>query len=93
MVEAVGSHESGWSGSDDAYFLAVAFGLFYTYVVLLECVFGNGALVLAVGCRFVFNEIEHASLLAQRRTDASGELGEVVGRVEQAISQLPVALV
>ena len=67
--------------------------MFYTYVVLLECVFGNGALVLAVGCRFVFNEIEHASLLAQRRTDASGELGEVVGRVEQAISQLPVALV
>ena len=79
MVEAVGSYESGWSGSYYAHFLAVALGLFYAYVVLLECVFGNGALVLAVGCRFVLNEIEHASLLAQRRTDTSGELGEVVG--------------
>ena len=67
--------------------------MFNTYIVFLEGMLGNGTLVLAVGCRLVLYKVQHASLLAECRADASRKLGKVVGRVEQAICQLPIAFI
>ena len=57
MVESVGRNKSGRSSADNAHFLTVAFGLFYTYIILLKCMFGNGTFIFAVGCRFVLNKV------------------------------------
>ena len=89
----VGGNKSGRSCTDDSHLLAVALGSLDAHEVLLECHLGDGSLVLAVGGGFVLHEIQYARLLAESRADAPGELGEVVGGVEQAISQLVVALV
>ena len=93
QVKAVGSHQSGRSGSYHGHLLAVALRMMYAHIVLLEGVFGYGSLILAVGCRLMLHKIEHAGLLAESRTDAPRELRKVVGRVEQPVSQLPVAFI
>ena len=60
---------------------------------LLECHLGDGALIFAVGGWLVVKAVQHASLLAQRRTDTTCELGEGVGGVQQLVGQLKVAFV
>ena len=62
---------------------AVAFGVVYAYKIFSEGMLRYGSLVLAVCCRLMLHEVEHARLLAERRTDASCKLGEVVCRVQQ----------
>ena len=37
--------------------------------------------------------VQHTSLLAQCRTDATGEFWKGIGTIQQAVSQLPVALI
>ena len=93
LVQAVGGHQPGGAAANDAYTQAVAPGLSGADVVLLEGVLGDGGLVLAVGGGFVLHEVQHAGFLAEGGADAPGELGEVVGGVEQAVGQLPVAAV
>ena len=91
LVQAVGGHQPGGAAANDTYTQAVAPGLSDAHVVFLEGVLGDGGLVLAVGGGFVLHEVEYAGFLAESWADAPGELGEVVGGVEQAVGQLPVA--
>ena len=90
-VQAVCSHQTRRSCTDDRHLLAVAFGVVYAYKIFSEGMLRYGSLVLAVCCRLMLHEVEHARLLAERRTDTSCKLGEVVCRVQQTVCQLPVA--
>ena len=92
-VELIGSNESGWTCTNHSHLLAVALRCGNTYEILLESHLGDGSLVLTVGGGLMLHKIQHASLLAESRTDTSGELREVVGGVEKAVSQLIVALI
>ena len=91
-VKAVGCHKTGRSGTNDRNTLAVTREDHRLYIVLVPCCLCNGSLVLAVGDRSMIGKIEHASLFAERRTDAAGKFGEVVSGIEQTVSQFPVAL-
>ena len=93
MIQLVGSYQSRRTGTDDSHRLAIALRQLYMHIILLEGVLHNGALILTVGGRFVVHQVEDTSLLAECRTDTTCKLREVVGAVEQAVSQLPVALV
>ncbi len=93
VVQLVGSNQSRRTGTDDSYGLAIALRNLYMYIVLREGMLHDGALILTVGGWFMIHQVEDASLLTECRTDTSCELWEVVGGIEQAISQLPVALV
>jgi hypothetical protein len=53
----------------------------------------DGALVFAVGGRLVVEVVEEASLFAECRTDAAGELRERIGGRQEAVSQFPFALI
>ena len=92
-VEAVGGHQTGGTGAYDRHFLAVALGNDRPYVVFLPGMLGDGGLVLAVGGGLVLDEVEHTRLLAEGWAYAARKLGEVVGGVEQLVSQSPVAFV
>ena len=61
--------------------------------ILLESMLCDSRLVFAVSGRLMFHKVEHACLLAECGTDAARKFGEVVGGIEQAVSQLPIALV
>ena len=73
--------------------MSVALRYLHFNIVLLPSLLAYGSLILAVCRRLMLHEVEHARLLAQCRTDASRELREVIGGVQQLVSQLPVALV
>jgi hypothetical protein len=45
-------------------------------IALAEGSLGNGTLILAVGSRLMFDEVQHTGLFAEGRTDASREFGE-----------------
>ena len=92
-VQLVGGNKSCRSCSDDSHLFSVALRLCYAHKILLESHLGDGCLILTVCCRFVDGEVQHASLLAECWTDATSELREVVGGVEQAIGEFVVALI
>ena len=92
-VEPVGRDESGRPRTDDGHFPAVALWLYDLHEVFGIGVLSDGGLVLAVGGRFVVDEVQHAGLLAECRTDAPREFGEVVGGVEQLVGPFPVAVI
>ena len=94
MVQVVGSSQSGRAGTNHSHLLTVAndVGLRLDKA-LLKCHLGDGSLVLTVGGWLVVKAVQHASLLAQCRTDTTCELGEGVGGVQQLVGQLKVAFV
>ena len=63
------------------------------HIILREGVLHDGTLILTVGGWLMIHEIQYTRLLAECRTDASCELREVVGGIEETVSLLPVALV
>ena len=94
LVKVVGGSETGGTGADDGDALAVAAGGNVRLdVALAEGGLDDGALILTVRGGLVVEAVEHAGLLAERGTDAAGELGEGVGRRQELIGQLPVAFV
>ena len=93
MVQLVGSYQSRRTGTDDSHRLAITLRNLNMNIVLREGVLNDGALILTVGGWFMIHEIQDTSLLTECRTDASCELREVVGGIEETVSQLPIALV
>ena len=93
MVELVGSSQSGRSCSYHSHLFAVALRHHHLHEVFFESMLRDGSLILAVGCRLVFREVQNARLLTQGRADASCKLRERICGVEQSVSQLPVALI
>ena len=43
---------------------------------------GNGTLILAVGSRLMFDEVQHTGLFAEGRTDTTSEFREGIRGVE-----------
>ena len=93
LVEGVGSSQTGGPGTDDSDALTVTDRQPWLNITLAEGAFGDGGLVLAVGRGLMVVKIQHASLLAQGRTDAPRELWEGVRRIEQSVSQFPFSFV
>ena len=93
VVQLIGSYQSCRTGTDDSHSLAITLWNLNMHIILRESVLHNGALILTVGGWFMIHEIQDTSLLTECRTDTSCELWEVVGGIEESVSQLPVALV
>ena len=93
VVQLVGSNQSRRTGTDDSHRLAITLRNLNMNIVLRESVLHDGALILTVGGWFMIHEIQDTSLLTECRTDASCELREVVGGIEETVSLLPIALV
>ena len=93
LVKLCGHAQAGRPCADDGHAFAVALRMEGMDEILGEGVLGNGTFVLADSCRLVIHQVEHAGLFTQCRTDAAGELGEVVGLVDELVGQFPVALV
>ena len=92
-VQVVGSSEASRTGADDGHLLAVALDIGMRLdESFLEGHLCDGSLILAVGGGLVVKSVQHARLLAECRTDASRELWEGVGSVQQPIGQFPVTL-
>ena len=93
QVQVVGRGQSCRTGTDHCYFLPVTLRVMNGDIAFAEGSFGNGTLILAVGSRLMFDEVQHTGLFAEGRTDTTSEFREGIRGVEQTISQLPVALI
>ena len=93
MVQLVGSYQSRRTSTYDSHRLTITLRNLNMHVILREGVLHDGTLILTVGGWFMIHEIQYTRLLAECRTDASCELREVVGGIEEPVSLLPVALV
>ena len=93
VVQIVGGSKTGRPCSYHGHLLTIAKGMMNTDVALTESRLGDGTLVFTVGGRLMLNQVQHACLLAEGRTDTSGELWERVCGVEQTVGQFPVAFI
>ena len=93
MIQLIGCCQSCRTCANDCHTLAVTHWCDYVHVVFLEGVLGDGRLVLTVCCRLVLGKVQYACLLAECRADASRELRERAGGIEQLVSEFPVAFV
>ena len=94
MVKVVGGSESGRSCTDDGYLLPITHDVcFWQDIPFAEGGLDDSCLVFTVCSRLVVETVQHAGLLAERRTDAACELREGIGAAEQAISQFPVSFI
>ena len=92
-VELVGSRQSGRSRTDDRHPLPVPSVGAGLHVAFAEGSFDDGGFVLPDGDGCVDAELQHTALFAQRRADASGELGEVVRLCQDVVRLAPLPLV
>ena len=92
-VKSVGSGKSRRTGSHDGHFLAVALVGLGLHIALSESRFYYGGLIFAYSHRRVDGQFKHTTLLAECRTDASGELREVVRGTQYLVSFSPFSLV
>ena len=78
QVQLICSCQTSRPGSHHSHALTVSLRVAHGDIPLTECSFNYCALILTVGSRLMVVEVQHAGLLTQRRTDASGKLGEGV---------------
>ena len=92
-TELLGCGEAGWTRSDDGHFLAgTMFSGLGTNPSFKESAFDDVLLVLLDRHWRLINP-QHARRFARRRTNASGKLREIIGRMQLAHGILPVAVV
>ena len=92
-VEHVGCCQTGRTGTDHSYPLAIPDGHSRLDISLAKSSLDNGSLVLAVGRRFMVEAVEHTGLFAKCRTNAACELGKGIGACQQSVGLFPLAFI
>ena len=70
-----------------------ALGMLDSHISFQEGSLGNGTFILAIGDSLARRMIEHTSLLAESRTDATRELWKGIGLLQQLVCRFPFAAI
>ena len=93
MIEGCGGGKTCRAASHDSHTKSIAQGMLDSHISFQEGSLGNGTFILAIGDSLARHMIEHTSLLAESRTDATRELWKGVGLLQQLICRFPFAAI